>query len=351
MWAEVNRRREYPFSNNSRTIERTCLRQSGVSVSISSSRPARSLLNASHSQYSLLKGRLAKCSVAFVVPAYNEGPGIVCTLESLYTEMASVGLESSPIIVSDSSDTVATVDASVEWAQHQGASVVIDRCERRRSLKEALNVAFDRPEAQVDIVVTTVSDVTHRGGALAALLDQLVGPSHCAVAVGGVRPDPAYRALRYRAAAWQSCAVYRSAVLAGPRAVRAEGAFWGARHEFLRQFRYPLGEGSPVDDVELARAVIRQGVAFANVPDAVVYKVPAGSFRDFVAMTRRSHEAIDGTPPRNAAALRATALEAAVDPLGFACYVVWRVIGRVKSGSTGSVTTSDLWDPQASTKR
>jgi hypothetical protein len=212
-------------------------------------------------------------------------------------------------------------------------------------------VAFDRPEAQVDIVVTTVSDVTLRSGALATLLDRLVGPAHCAVAVGGVRPDPAYRALRYRAAAWQSCAVYRSAVLAGPRAVRAEGAFWGARHEFLRWFRYPLGEGSPADDVELARAVARQGVAFASVPDAVVYKVPAGSLRDFVAMTRRSHEAIEGTPPRNVTALRAAALEAMVNPFGFACYMVWRVIGRVKSGSAGPVTASDLWDPQASTKR
>jgi len=292
-----------------------------------------------------------KCSVAFVVPAYNEGPGIVCTLESLYAEMASVGLESSPIIMSDSSDTAATVDASVEWAERRRAPLVVDRCERRRSLKEALNVAFDRPEAQVDIVVTTVSDVTLRSGALATLLDRLVGPAHCAVAVGGVRPDPAYRALRYRAAAWQSCAVYRSAVLAGPRAVRAEGAFWGARHEFLRWFRYPLGEGSPADDVELARAVARQGVAFASVPDAVVYKVPAGSLRDFVAMTRRSHEAIEGTPPRNVTALRAAALEAMVNPFGFACYMVWRVIGRVKSGSAGPVTASDLWDPQASTKR
>jgi glycosyltransferase involved in cell wall biosynthesis len=294
---------------------------------------------------------LVKCSVAFVVPAYNEGPGIVCTLESLYAEMASVGLESSPIIMSDSSDTAATVDASVEWAERRRAPLVVDRCERRRSLKEALNVAFDRPEAQVDIVVTTVSDVTLRSGALATLLDRLVGPAHCAVAVGGVRPDPAYRALRYRAAAWQSCAVYRSAVLAGPRAVRAEGAFWGARHEFLRWFRYPLGEGSPADDVELARAVARQGVAFASVPDAVVYKVPAGSLRDFVAMTRRSHEAIEGTPPRNVTALRAAALEAMVNPFGFACYMVWRVIGRVKSGSAGPVTASDLWDPQASTKR
>ncbi|MGH9891027.1 MAG: glycosyltransferase [bacterium] len=268
-----------------------------------------------------LSENLAEQSIEFGVPAYNEGKGVVETLASIHHAAQEIGVPNYAIILSDSSVTRETVEAAGTWATLTGVRIRIDRSEQRRSPKEALNNIFDLAEA--DALVLVDADVLIPSSSLAHLLFDLIDPPPPDIAVGSAGPDPAFRALRYRASIWQMNVTRRVAARRPRKAIRSEGAFWGTRKAFYRAYRFPIGTGSIADDVELARHARREGLHVRNSWRAEARKKPAGSLEDFYIQTYRSYAASGGLDrrPRD---LRDVFLEASSDPLGALMYLLSR---------------------------
>src|SRR5436190_1440937 len=104
-----------------------------------------------------LRARLQQTSVSFGIPSFNEGAGVVHTLQSVLEAASSLGLRGVTVILSDSSETTETVDAARAWAQQKDVQLLVDRSERRRSAKEARNVLMAR--ASSEILVQVDADV------------------------------------------------------------------------------------------------------------------------------------------------------------------------------------------------
>jgi hypothetical protein len=289
-------------------------------------------------------------TVAFGITAYNEGPGIVVTLDSLWAGIQSLGLHAAPLFLSDSSDDPLTVQAAEEWARGTQCNLVVDHSAARRLPKAALNVILS--SCRTDLLVVTNADLVIPAESLALLLGAALMPPFPDIAVGATWPDPSARGLRYRAGAWQLRVVQRLAARAPTDEVRAEGAFWCARRRFVEKFRFPEGSGSIADDVELQRAVVSRGYRGANVSSAIVYKIPAGSPHDFALQTRRYHFAVGDQPPRRSrqdwSALR---FEAARDPIGAVLYCAFRCYAFVFRRQIALATDKEMWEPAATTKR
>lgn len=291
-------------------------------------------------------------SVSIAIPAYNEGAGIVATLASLWAGMGPLGLATAPIVLSDSSTDTSTVDAASQWARSSGAVLRIDRSTTRRSLKQALNAVLD--QVDTDLLIVTVADVIVPPASLAALIEKLVNDPQPRVVVGVADADPAYRAWRYRAGAFQLRAV-RQMVERNPPPMRAEGAFWGAWRDFYQTFRFPENSGSVADDIELWRAVAATGIPSATEPLAVVLKVPAGSPHDFALQLLRWHHASGygaAASPHELIAKAWTFCRLAIDePVGATLYATYAAYARLRRRSLAPETHTELWSPALSTKR
>jgi cellulose synthase/poly-beta-1,6-N-acetylglucosamine synthase-like glycosyltransferase len=224
---------------------------------------------------------------------------------------------------------------------------VVDRSERRRSQKEARNVIMER--ASSDLLVHVDADVIVPPTSLFHLLRCLTEPPLPAVAVGVAAPDPHYRSVRHRAAAWQMNATRRYASWLPVDAVRAEGACWAAWSSFYREYRFPLGAVSLHDDISLALHLRERALSVRNCWKAVVYKVPAGTLRDFMLQTLRFYAAGGASTPR-LRQLAAGAVEAAKDPLGAGLYVHAR-IWAVREQRRRPTTWGETWEVTSSTKR
>ncbi|MHB1613709.1 MAG: glycosyltransferase family 2 protein [Actinomycetes bacterium] len=177
-------------------------------------------------------------SITIAIPAYNEGSGIVATLESLWAGMRALGITKSPIFLSDSSSDLGTVEAAESWAQQAGCKLVVDHSDNRRSLKAALNVILRFSRS--DILIVTVADVVVPEESLTVLLATLLTSPYPDVVVGVGKAHPLTKGLRRRAGAFQIRAVERVVELSPP-AMRAEGAFWGAWRRFYGTYRFPEG--------------------------------------------------------------------------------------------------------------
>jgi glycosyltransferase involved in cell wall biosynthesis len=300
-----------------------------------------------------LAARLEGVRVEFGIPSYNEGRGLLHTLRSLREAAIECGLEEPHIILSDSSETSATVDAAIEWARDSGVKLSIDRSPKRRSLKHARNVLMD--SARAELLIQIDADVVTTAAGLSAMLSCLTGPAHPQVAIGSVLPDPDYSQPQHRAAAWQLKMVHRIASRQPHDYVRSEGAFWGAWRTFYSTYRFPVGRGSIHDDVELARHLQDHQVATANCWRAVAYKVPAGTRRDFFLQTHRFRSAVGSSwsPfPRDlvARAVTAAAIEGALDPLRALQYIRARVWSR-RYTHMQELPFDEEWEVAASTKR
>lgn len=290
-------------------------------------------------------------AVAFAFTAYGEGAGIVPAMASLWNEMTDLALTDAPIVLSDSSPATDTVVAAQGWAAEAGARLVVDRSDRRRSAKEALNVAFQRlDELGADVAIMVNPDVVVAPGSVASLLTALGAFPGAMVATGLTAPDPAYRGVRRAAAAWQMHLIGRAARMAPPDAPRAEGSLWAARRSLFRDFRFELNSGSNHDDIELARALRARGWSSVSVVTAIAYKVPAASPRDFTRTTRRTRQAM-GRQDVGAPMYRAAMLEAVRRPGGAAMYALYRLYGATIGRGLGVSANPELWDPVASTKR
>jgi len=289
-------------------------------------------------------------TVTVVVPSYGEGDGVVETLASLWNGMVRLGLDSAPVFLSDSSPDGATVGAARRWASTVGCQLVVDHSDRRRSLKQALNVAL--AACDTDVVVVTNADVVVPGTSLAHLIVTLCGAEPADVVVGLAAADPSVRKLRYRAGRFQLDVVGRL-VRSGDRTMRAEGALWAAHRRFYAQWRFPISQGSIADDVELARAVEAGGFRGRTAADALVYKVPPGSIRDFCLQTRRFYYAIGGagTLRRGRAQWRPFAAQAVRDPVGGALYSAYRAVAAVSARRWAESANSETWEPSLTTKR
>jgi hypothetical protein len=102
--------------------------------------------------------------------------------------------------------------------------------------------------------------------------------------------------------------------------------------------------------VVVQEALMERGLPSVNVPEAIVYKVPAGSPRDFSQTTRRTRGALAGqrVGPR---IYLAALLEGLRHPLGATMYVLYRAYGAIASRRLGASANREMWDPVASTKR
>jgi cellulose synthase/poly-beta-1,6-N-acetylglucosamine synthase-like glycosyltransferase len=286
---------------------------------------------------------------SFGVSSYNDGPGISETLESLYQGMVALGLQDSPILLSDSSSDGITLRSALEWKKKSGANLINLHSDERRSLKQALNVHLGH--ADTDFLVLTVGDVVIPRESLAQLVGALLSQKPD-VAIGAPWPDPHYRGLAYRAGAWQLRSVQRLAALAPSDEVRAEGALWGCRREFYSNFRYPINSGSIADDVELMWAVKSRGLTGINVWSAIVLKVPPGTLRDFCLTNSRSRVAVADSPTkRSKRDFAVFATEAIKDPIGAVLYVTYRLYGILFGKRFSHGTRTETWVPSPSTKR
>ena len=228
--------------------------------------------------------RQERIGVTVAVPSYGEGQGIVPTLTSLWDGMVQLAFSGATMFLSDSSPGSATVDAARQWASTVGARLVVDHSDRRRSLKQALNVAL--ASCETEVVLVAVADVVVPAASMAHLLEPICALQSADVVVGVAASDPSVTDIRHRAGAFQ-LNVVRRLVRTGGSSMRAEGALWAAHRRFYGQWRFPIGQGSVADDVELARAVEARGFRGMTVADAVVLKVPPGTIRDFCLQTRR----------------------------------------------------------------
>jgi glycosyltransferase involved in cell wall biosynthesis len=287
-------------------------------------------------------------TVTVGVPSYNEGTGITPTLNSIADSARTIGLSQWELVVSDSSETTATVGAVEAWRHlHPDVSVRVDRSETRRSLKEALNSIFALCDS--DILIATNADVLLEPASLSGLIDALLGPRRPLIAVGSAAPDAEYRALRHRASAWQLRAARRYAASLPPDEPRAEGALWACRREFYESYRFPIGHGALHDDVELMRHASSHGIPMANVWRAAAYKVPAGSLHDFYLQTTRWQQTA-GERRRDRGELRAALAEAIRDPVGAVCYAYARAWVAAKE-RRDPVAHSEHWEVEHTTKR
>lgn len=289
-------------------------------------------------------------SVTLVVPSYREGSGIVATLDSLWEGMGTLGIEEATIFLSDSSPDSTTVDAARAWSSVSGCHLVVDHSDERRSLKEALNVAL--AACETDLVAVTNADVLVPRASLAHLLEPICATGLADVVVGVAAPDPSATSLARRAGAFQLRAVQRLVDRTGT-AMPAEGALWAAHRRFCASFRFPIGQGSVADDVELAKGVEAGRLRGITAPGAVVLTIPPGTVRDFCLQTRRSYFATGESRPaaRCGAELRAFVAEASRDPLGAVLYGLYRGVAAVTARRWVASAHAELWEPSASTKR
>lgn len=289
-------------------------------------------------------------TITFGVSAYNEGNGIVSTLSSLWDGIQELGLNTSPIILSDSSSTPTTVQVAKEWARTTGAYLIVDHSDERRSLKAALNVILK--SCHSDFLVVSVGDVVIPASSLAELVDSLLSSIEPDVVVGVTKPDPSIQGLRYKAGAWQLRVVARLAELVPCDEMRAEGAFWGARFKFFKGFRYGEGIGSLSDDVQLRQAVVAGNYKAANVPSAFVYKIPPGTIHDFCLQTRRSYFARgEQAYKRTKRDYLALSKEVVGDPVGFLFYTTYRLYAALFARRFESASNTEMWEISLSTKR
>jgi glycosyltransferase involved in cell wall biosynthesis len=296
-----------------------------------------------------IEGRLRNLTIQFGISSYNEGHGIVATLESIFQGARICGIRTPSFVLSDSSDTGETVSAAETWANTKSVSLVVDRSERRRSKKQAVNTIFERADS--DLLVLVDADIVVLAEGLAALLTDLTSVPPPVMAFGAVVPDPSKRAIKYRASAWQMRAVHQLNSHLPSDAVRTEGAFWGAWRSFYKHYRFPLGRGSIYEDLELAEHIRDNRIGVRNSWRAVAYKVPAGSLRDFYLQTYRYYAAARESPRRaRRDLLFAAAAQARRDPVGAVLYVCARFWATLYHRRR-PVKFEEQWDAAASTKR
>jgi hypothetical protein len=271
----------------------------------------------------------------------------VHTLKSIYEGLLGLGLAGSTVILSDSSETSATVDAARSWASDKEVQLEVDRSEHRRVAKEARNVLMSR--ASSDLLIQVDADVIVPTTSLSHLLRCLTDPPTPFVAVGVASADPGFRGFDYKAAAWQLNVTRRYASSLPDDVIRAEAACWGAWRSFYGHYRFPVGADSLADDVTLARHLSAQELSVRNCANAVVYKTPAATLRDFMLQTHRTYAA-SGHSRRRPGEFRAAAIEAAKDPLGAALYAYAR-IWSAREQRRRPATWSEEWEASESTKR
>lgn len=297
---------------------------------------------------------IAESTIAFGIPAFNEGDGVVMTLRSLWDGLTSLQLGGCRLILSESysEPSLSSAKPAAEWAATTQASLHIDSASQRRPKKEAVNRIFDR--AGSDVLVLLDADVLVPRDSLAAMLYHLFNSPRPVAVAGATLPDPAASGLNYRAGAWQLRASTRAASLA-PRLVdqkspRIEGAFWGSWRAFYSTHRLAVGIGSLAEDVEIAQLLSAGGYTYLNVPEAFVYKMPPGSLVDLCLGTIRSDVALAGRK-RGGNEYLAALIEAVRDPFGAALYFWGRIWCRRNRGRLLRASATEHWQMLTSTKR
>jgi cellulose synthase/poly-beta-1,6-N-acetylglucosamine synthase-like glycosyltransferase len=304
--------------------------------------------------FDTLRTMIADSTIAFGIPAFNEGEGILPTLCSLWECLSSLQLGDCQLIVSEShlEASLSSAKSAERWAASVNANLDIQSANRRRPKKEALNHIFDLADS--DVLIILDADVVVPRDSLVAMLYHLFNSPRPIAVSGAAVPDPAASGLNYRAGAWQLRASARAASyaprLVDPEAPHVHGTFWGSWRTFYSSYRFAVGSGSLAEDVEIGRALSAGGYSCLNVPEAFVYCVPPGSLSDLCLGTLRSDVALDGRK-RGANEYLAAALEAAADPVGAALYGWSRIWCRYSRSALLSRSATEDWQMLSSTKR
>jgi hypothetical protein len=203
--------------------------------------------------------------------------------------------------------------------------------------------------ASADILIRMSADVTIDAHGLFHLLDSLTAPPRPQAAIGLAFPDPRVRGPRYRASAWQLRCAARLATLRPRDAMRAEGSLYGMWRPLYTTFRHRTGAGSIHDDVELARYLVDHGIPTRTPVEALVYKIPAGTLKDFFMQTHRWFAAAEDARRRSRLDVHAAVIEAARDPIGCLAYVYARM-WSARERRRRVHRFNENWDPAWSTK-
>jgi hypothetical protein len=297
---------------------------------------------------------MSEISLLIVLPSYAMGSSIRPTLASITGAVAAWSSHSYTLVLSDSSPDDSPVAAVTQWAAEVGCGLVVDHSDTRRIQKDALNVAFSKPEvAAADIVVVTNDDVLLDVSSINHLVHALTTHPEATIAVGSARPDPQHSAGARRAAAWQLEVVAEIGRRLPPKSLRSEGALWATRGEFAETFRYPLGHGSIADDVALAEHISLHHLTALNVHQAIVYKVPPAGFAEFYQQTRRFKVAVKTTHasgPSLSTRGCAVATAALRNPAGALNYGLYR-LGMLGGAGRSAPPPDEQWTRQGSTLR
>ena len=303
----------------------------------------------------LLQTVMADHTVAFGVPAFNEGEGVVPTLVSLWDALALLELRDSQLILCESHTEASrsSVGPAKRWASAVSATTLfIDSVNRRRLKKEAVNRIFDL--AKADVLVLLDADVLVPRDSLLRMLYNLFKAPRPVAATGAALPDPIATAWNYRAGAWQLRASARAASfgprIVSPAAPRIQGAFWGSWRSFYSTYRLEVGIGSLAEDVEIAHALSAGGHMYLSLPEAFVYTMPPGSSKDLCLGTMRSDFALGGRRRRGNEYLAAI-VEAVLDPLGAALYGWERIWCGYHRRTLTRGADTEHWQVLTSTKR
>ena len=293
-------------------------------------------------------------SLAIVIPSYSMGSSIRPTLASITGAVAAWSSHRCTLVLSDSSPDDGPVAAARKWAAEVGCGLVVDHSDTRRIQKEALNVAFSKPEvAAANVVVVTTDDVLLDVSSIDQLVHALTAHPEATIAVGSTRPDPLHSAGARRAGAWQLEVVAEIGRRMPPKSLRSEGALWATWGEFAESFRYPIGYGSIADDVALAEHISRHHLTAINVHQAIAYKVPPLGFAEFYQQTRRSQVAIETTHASGLSLSirgRAVATAALRNPAGALNYGLYR-LGMLGGTGRSAPPHDEQWTRQRSTLR
>src|SRR2546426_11939158 len=102
----------------------------------------------------LVRRLMQDSQVSIGITAYNQADGVMPTLRSIWEGLGSLGLTETALILSESFETptLSSADFAREWAVAVGANLEVDSSGKRRSLKEALNVIFEKAKSDVLIL-------------------------------------------------------------------------------------------------------------------------------------------------------------------------------------------------------
>lgn len=278
-------------------------------------------------------------SVTVVIPAYNEQANIARLVRQVLDEPWTTALSLQNVIVVDDCSDDGTSDVAQQLADEYDR-VRVTRHRQRSGKNAGMRTGIAANEA--DVIVFVDADTSLASGCLTRMVQLLQDDPSLAGASCINAPLPA-RSWRERASRFQALLIAELRRYGHQSLARV----YALRSSAIATLTLP---DNIYDDLYIMRWLNNHGQRYAVRPDAVAYIRAATGLRDFAKQTVRTWRAVaalDDVLPRRAATatapggapimLRSVARAAALEPVGFLLYVLWRTII--------SVTPTSRWLP------